>query len=134
VLPVSGIAVCGYAKFVFDKARSPASMAYTISVYDEGGRPLGELGPYATIIEARNAMIKHAGREPDVGPFTESWVIGGTEYDIETVDDPPNDCTARLCTSLRQRAAMKTDVDKLLLIKAADEIERLQACKQAKDD
>jgi hypothetical protein len=29
-------------------------------VYDEGGRNLGELGPYATIIEARNAMIEHA--------------------------------------------------------------------------
>jgi hypothetical protein len=38
-------------------------MAYTVSVYDKGGCPLGELGPYATIIEARNAMIKHAGRE-----------------------------------------------------------------------
>jgi hypothetical protein len=56
------------------------------------------------------------------------------EYDIETVDDPPNDYTARLCNSLRQRAAMKTDVDKLLLIEAADEIEQLQAGKQAKDD
>jgi hypothetical protein len=109
-------------------------MAYTVSVYDEGERPLGELGPYATIIEARNAMIKHAGREPDVEPFSECWVIGGTEYDIETVDDPPNDYTARLCDSLRQRAAMKTDLDKLLLIEAADEIERLQAGKQAKDD
>jgi hypothetical protein len=96
VLPVSGIAVCGYAKFVFDKARSPASMAYTVSVYDKRGCPLGELGPYATIIEARNAMIKHAGREPDVGPLIECWVIGGTEYDIEAVDNPPNDYTARL--------------------------------------
>jgi hypothetical protein len=105
-------------------------MAYTVSVYDEGGRPLGELGPYATIIEARNAMIKHAGREPDVEPLSECWVIGGTEYDIEAVDDPPNDYTARLCNSLRQRAAMKTDGDKLLLIEAADEIERLQAGKQ----
>jgi hypothetical protein len=109
-------------------------MTYIVSVYDIGGRPLGELGHYATIIEARKAMIEHAGREPDVGPLTECWVIGETEYDIEAVDDPPNDYTARLCNNLRRRAAMKTDVDKLLLIKAADEIERLQAGKQAKDD
>ena len=109
-------------------------MAYTVSVYDEGRRPLGELGPYATIIEARNAMIKHAGRGPDVEPLSEYWMIGGTEYDIEAVDDPPNDYTARLCNSLRQQAAMKTDVEKLLLIELADWIERLQAGKQAKDD
>ena len=109
-------------------------MAYTVSVYDEGGRSLGELGPYATIIEARNAMIKHAGREPDVEPLSECWVIRGTEYDIEAVDDPPNDYTARLCNSLRQQAGMKTDVEKLLLIELADWIERLQAGKQAKDD
>jgi hypothetical protein len=65
-------------------------MTYQLTTFDATGRKTGNLGKFASVIAARNAMIEHAGWEPTELPFhcpdlgiEEGWFIGSTEYNIE---------------------------------------------------
>lgn len=69
-------------------------MAYAVTTFDHTGRRTGDLGSFANVASARQAMLDHSNiiDLPEEEPFhcpdlkiVEGWFIGSTEYNIEIV-------------------------------------------------
>ena len=69
-------------------------MAYQVSVFDSQGRHAADLGKFANVTSARQAMLDHSATVdlPAEEPFhcpslriVEGWFIGRTEYNIVQV-------------------------------------------------
>jgi len=66
-------------------------MTYQLTVFDHTGRQTANLGRFANVASARQAMLDHSNTidlpaELPFGPIlniAEGWFIGRTEYNIE---------------------------------------------------
>lgn len=68
-------------------------MNVQLEVYNHEGRQIADLGAYASVPNARQAMLDYAGASelPDEAPWfgpevgvLEGWFIGRTEFNITT--------------------------------------------------
>lgn len=67
-------------------------MTYALTTFDMTGRKTADLGKFANVASARQAMLDHSNsidlpaEHDSFGPvlnIVEGWFIGGTEYNIE---------------------------------------------------